>query len=83
MPAAQATTVSVTLELERTPLDLERVLGMLRVRGYALVHLSATHGCCRVTVRESPRSPGLLEHRLNRLAGVRIVDSSSIQERAA
>jgi acetolactate synthase regulatory subunit len=84
MPAAEpSTTVTVTLDLERTPLDLERVLGMLRVRGYSLVRLEAASGGCTVTVHESERSPGLLEHRLRRLGGVVVVDSGSIEENAA
>ena len=88
MPTAAAPlprpTLTVSLELDSVPLDLERVLAILRVRGYALERLHATPGGCIITVHESPRSPGLLEHRLRRLRGVHVVAGcTSIAREAA
>jgi acetolactate synthase regulatory subunit len=76
MPSAAAPTraiLTVSLELDSVPLDLERVLAMLRVRGYVVENLHTGPRRCTLAVRESRRSPGLLEHRLRRLRGVHVV----------
>jgi acetolactate synthase regulatory subunit len=84
MHAGEPPTLTVTLDLDRNPMDLERVLAMVRVRGYALLALDAEATRCTLTVRESEGSSGLLEHRLRRLCGVHVVAGSpSIQETAA
>jgi hypothetical protein len=73
-PAADATPLErIDVRLEQTCLDAERVLALLRTRGYRLERLELeAPSSCRLEVRVGLPELPLLLARLERIPGVRV-----------
>ena len=67
------------LSLDQLYLDAERVLGLMRTRGYELVRLKlSAPGACELVVRLAPGERPLLRARLDRLAGVQVTSQATV-----
>ena len=72
-PPAATSSLCVDLHLEQPCLDGERVLALLRTRGYRLRRLQLeAPSRCRLEVTVQPADVPLLLARLERIPGVRV-----------
>ena len=71
-PGTDQLTARLGLRLDQSLLGAERVLALLRSRGYALRHLELHGASCSIEVDVDPERRTLLLARLRRIPGVHL-----------